>query len=204
MENSFTKIINRVVPFVLFAALIFAFSAAVNSQSNIDKALIREAEKFTKDQFPFTAKSKKGVKIFARTKVDQKMLDAIDSGLTDLFIIAENHKFKSRIKHSDYNIFIAKADRKIDSSKNYSPDIAVSAAQYAGSDYDQGGFIYAAGMVLAYAPSAFIIAEHEKDYQRVSDVVRFEGEHIILYHNDRKLHYKTADHSKGGGHPILK
>jgi hypothetical protein len=204
MTNATTKTVKRVIPAILFAALLFTSSIPVNSQSNIDKALIREAEKITKDQFPFTAKSKKGAKIFSRIKVDQKTLDAIDSGLADLFAIAEKHKYSKRTKYSDYNIFIAKADRKKDSYKNYSPDIAVSAGQYAGSDYDQGGFIYAAGMVLAYTPCAFVIAEHDKDFQRVSDVVRFEGEHIILYHNDRKLYNETADHSKSGGHPILK
>ena len=33
--------------------------------------------------------------------------------------------------------------------------------------------------------------------------VRFEGEHIVLYQNDRRRYQETADHSRGGGHPIL-
>lgn len=131
------------------------------------------------------------------------MLKAIDDGLTQLFTIARKHKYSKRLNYSDYTIFIAKADRTKDSTKQYSPDIAVSAAQYAGSIYDQGGYIYAAGMVVAFNPCAFIIAEHTKDFQRVSNVVSYEGEHIVLYHNDRQLYNKTADHSKGGGHPIL-
>jgi hypothetical protein len=36
-----------------------------------------------------------------------------------------------------------------------------------------------------------------------STLVRYEGEHLVLYYNDRALYEKTADHSKGGGHPIL-
>jgi hypothetical protein len=90
-----------------------------------------------------------------------------------------------------------------DSSNAYSPDIAVPAGQYAGSGYDQGGFIYAAGMVLAFDPCAFVIADHSRDFGRVSNVVRFEGEHLVLFHNDRRLYNSTADHSRGGGHPIL-
>ncbi|PYS79111.1 MAG: hypothetical protein DMF66_03870, partial [Acidobacteria bacterium] len=82
--------------------------------------------------------------------------------------------------------------------------IAVGAAQYAGSVYDQGGYIYAAGMVLSTEPCAFLIAEHERDFQRIANVTRYEGEHIVLYHNDRRLYEQTADHSRGGGHPILK
>ena len=68
---------------------------------------------------------------------------------------------------------------------------------------DQGGFVYAAGMVISFNPGAFIIAEHTRDLNRVSDVVRFEGEHIVLYQNDRRRYQQTADHSRGGGHPIL-
>jgi hypothetical protein len=33
--------------------------------------------------------------------------------------------------------------------------------------------------------------------------VRFEGEHLVLYFNDRALFNRTADHSTGGFHPIL-
>jgi hypothetical protein len=69
--------------------------------------------------------------------------------------------------------------------------------------YDKGGYIFAAGMVVAYQPCAFLIGEHTKDFNRISDVVRYEGEHLVLYHNDRKRFNETADHSKGGGHPIL-
>ena len=58
-------------------------------------------------------------------------------------------------------------------------------------------------MVTSFDPGAFLIAEHTKDLNRVSDVVRFEGEHIVLYHNDRRRFLATQDHSKGGGHPIL-
>jgi hypothetical protein len=107
------------------------------------------------------------------------------------------------LNYSDYTIFIARADRNKDSAGNYSPDIAVAANQYAGSVYDQGGYVYAAGMVVGYNPSAFMIAEHERNLQRITDVVRYEGEHIVLYHNDRRKYRETADHSKGGGHPIL-
>jgi hypothetical protein len=188
--------------FLIFGFL-FAPAIAVRSQVSKEKQLLDLAEKITKDKFPHSSTTTKGAKVFSRIKVEQKMLEAIDSGLANLFAIAEKHKYSKRTKYSDYIIFIARADRKKDSNKNYSPDIAVSSGQYAGSDYDQGGFIYAAGMVLAYTPCAFVIAEHDKDFQRVSDVVRFEGEHIILYHNDRKLFNDTADHSKGGGHPIL-
>jgi len=57
--------------------------------------------------------------------------------------------------------------------------------------------------VIYFTPSAFVIAEHTKDLDRVSNVVRYEGEHLVLYFNDRQRYEATKDHSKGGSHPIL-
>lgn len=173
------------------------------AQSRTDRILIDKAERISRDNFSFSGETPKGAKILSVNQPNSKMLTAIDKGLADLFVIARKNNYTKRTNYSDYTIFIAKADRTENSNKQYSPDIAVGAAQYAGSVYDQGGFVYAAGMVLAFKPCAFIIAEHTRDFGSVSDVVRFEGEHLVLYHNDRHLYNETADHSKGGGHPIL-
>ena len=182
----------------------FSIFQDVGAQNRADRILINEAKRITKDDFTFSTETPKGARVYAVKQPNSKMLDAIDKGLSDLFAVAQKYKYQKRLNYSDYTIFIANADRTQDSNKNYSPDITVGAAQYAGSVYDQGGFIYAAGMVLAYNPCAFVFAEHTKNFERVSDVVRFEGEHLVLYHNDRKLYSKTADHSQGGRHPILK
>ena len=186
----------------IFAISFILFQSA-SAQTRVERILINEAKRITKDNFSYRATTPKGAKVFAVKKPSSKMLRAIDKGLSDLFAIAKKNNYKKRTKYSDYTIFIAKADRT-KAGRTYSPDIAVSAGQYAGSKYDNGGYIYAAGMVMAYNPCAFIIAEHTKQMSRVSDVVRYEGEHLVLYHNDRRLYNKTADHSKGGGHPILK
>ena len=187
-----------------FAALLFGFlTLAVGFQAMQAQSLISQAEDITGDEFTATAKTPKGAKIYAVKKPSAKMLEAVDKGLTDLFAIAKKNNYKARLNYSDYTIFIAKADRSKDSAGNYSPDIAVGAAQYAGSIYDKGGYIYAAGMVLSSNPCAFVFAEHDKNLERVSDVVRYEGEHLVLFHNDRRKYRDTADHSKGGGHPIL-
>lgn len=194
------KASSQIVSIFAFCFIIFQTAAA---QNRADRALMNEAVRITGDSFPAAAQTPKGARVFAVKQPNFKMLDAIDKGLTDLFAVARKHRYQKRLNYSDYTVFIAKADRTQDSNKNYSPDIAVGAAQYAGSVYDQGGFVYAAGMVLSYNPCEFVFAEHTKNFERVSDVVRFEGEHIVLYHNDRQLYAKTADHSKGGGHPIL-
>ena len=194
------KIVSRIACLFLVGFLLFQNAEA---QSYRDRSLIREAQKITKDNFPTFTVTKKGARVYSDGKPNFRMLNAIDEGLQDLFNVARKNNLRNRLNYSDYTIFIGRPDRTADSNRNYSPDIAVGAAQYAGSDYDQGGYIYAAGMVLSFKPGAFIIAEHTKDFGRVSNVVRYEGEHIVLYHNDRRWFNRTADHSNGGGHPIL-
>ncbi|HSQ25252.1 MAG TPA: hypothetical protein VLN44_12595 [Pyrinomonadaceae bacterium] len=165
--------------------------------------LIAGAEQVTGDRFSVITSTPRGVTVIAVNAPRADVLATIDRGLAELFAVARRHGYQNHLSFSDYTVFIARADRNKDSSGQYSPDIAVPAGQYAGGYYDQGGFIYAAGMVLAFNPSAFILAEHERDLSRISNIVRYEGEHIILYYNDRALYARTADHSRGGGHPIL-
>jgi len=165
--------------------------------------VLAKAQSITGDRFTIAARTPRGAAVYAVNRPSAAILNAIDKGLTDLFAVARKNRYRNRLLYTDYTIYIARADRTKDSAGQYSPDFAIGADQYAGSVYDQGGFIYAAGMVLAYTPGSFIIAEHAKDLDRVSNVVRYEGEHIVLYHNDRSRYNATADHSKGGGHPIL-
>lgn len=189
---------------VLLIISAFLFTSDSNAQSRIDRVLINEAQRISQDRFTVSTRTPKGTQIYAVSQPSSRMLNAIDKGLEDLFAIARKNNYRNRLNFSDYTIFIARTDRTMDSQRQYSPDIAVPLNQYAGSIYDQGGFVYAAGIVVAHNPSAFMIAEHSRDFHRVSDVVRYEGEHLVLYHNDRRLYQQTADHSRGGGHPILK
>jgi hypothetical protein len=181
------------------AFLIVLLAASAFSQGGV----IATAERISGDTFSYTATTPKGAHVYGVNKPSAPTLSAIDAGLTDLFAVARKNNYYKRLNYSDYTVFIAKPDRTQDSTGTYSPDIAVGAAQYAGSVYDKGGFIYAAGMVISNDPCAFLIAEHSKELQRLSNVVRYEGEHLVLYHNDRKRYLATLDHSKGGAHPIL-
>lgn len=177
--------------------------AGVVGVSGQNRQVLAEAQRITGDEFKIVTQTPRGANIVAVKRPSAQMLAAIDRGLTDLFAVARKNRYKKRLNYSDYTVYIAKADRQKNADGNYSPDIAVGAAQYAGTDYDQGGYVYAAGMVIAFNPMTFVIAEHAKDMNRVSAVVRFEGEHLVLYHNDRRRYSQTADHSQGGGHPIL-
>lgn len=184
----------------LYSIVAFAGASEILAQSGA----MAKAQRVTGDRFTFAGRTPRGANIYGVKRPSADMLSAIDRGLTDLFAVARKNRYSRRLAYADYTIYIANADRDRDSAGNYSPDIAVGAAQYAGTDYDQGGYVYAAGMVISNSPLSFVIAEHTKDLNRVSDVVRFEGEHLVLYHNDRRRYSETADHSRGGGHPILK
>ena len=184
--------------FVLF--IIVGSTASLRAQNG---QVLNEAQRVTGDRFTVSVRTSRGANVYAVNRPPAAMLNAIDSGLTDLFAVARKNGYRRKLNYADYTIYIGKADRVKDSAGQYSPDIAVGAAQYAGTDYDQGGYIYAAGMVIAFNPCTFVIAEHTRDLQRVSNVVRYEGEHLVLYHNDRDRYSQTADHSRGGGHPIL-
>jgi hypothetical protein len=186
----------------IFAAFIAILAMAQITDAQSRNA-IAQAQRISGDRFTVAARTPRGAAVYAVNRPSAAMLNAIDRGLTDLFNVARRNGYRRALNYSNYTIFIARADRQRDRSGNYSPDIAVGSAQYAGSDYDQGGFIYAAGMVVSFNPGAFIIAEHTGDLSRVSNVVRYEGEHIVLYHNDRNRFAETQDHSRGGGHPIL-
>jgi hypothetical protein len=195
--------LKRSFHFALFFAIAVLFAGDAAAQTRADRAVIKEAERISRDKFTFSVTTPKGARVYAVRKPNARMLAAIDKGLTELFAVARKNNYRKKLNYSDYVIFIAKADRTKNADGAYSPDIAVPTGQYAGSVYDQGGFIYAAGMVIGYNPLAFMIAEHDRDLERVSDVVRYEGEHLVLYHNDRRRYNETADHSRGGGHPIL-
>jgi hypothetical protein len=159
-----------------------------------------KAQQVTGDRFSYVSKTPRGATVYAVNRPTRGMLNAIDQGLGDLFAAARRNGYNRALSYGDYTIYIARDDNR----GSGGPAIAVGSAQYSGTNYDRGGYIYAAGMVISNSPPAFVIAEHNGDYGRVSNVVRYEGEHLVLYHNDRRRYSQTADHSRGGGHPILR
>jgi hypothetical protein len=193
MRATFLSLLTLVIAGLTAAPQAFAQSAS----------MVATAERISGDRFTISVRTPKGAAVMAVNDPSSAMLTAIDEGLADLFAVARKNGYRRNLNFSDYTVFIARPDRQKDADGRYSPDIAVGAAQYAGSVYDKGGYIYAAGMVTSFSPGAFLIAEHTRDLNRVRDVVRYEGEHIVLYYNDRPRFLATQDHSRGGGHPIL-
>jgi hypothetical protein len=172
-------------------------------QVSVDRGTIARAESYTRDRFDYFTQTPRGVRVASVNRPRAEALRAIDQGLSDLFVAARRAGYRARLDYGDYVVFIARADRTRDSTGAYSPDMAFAAGNYAGSVYDRGGMMYAAGMVSSYNPGALVVAEHERDFGRMANVVRYEGEHLVLYHNDRRRFQETADHTRGGSHPIL-
>ncbi|MCA1564516.1 MAG: hypothetical protein LC803_02445 [Acidobacteria bacterium] len=169
----------------------------------VDRGTVARAESYTRDRFDYFTETPRGARVAAVNRPRAEALRAIDQGLSDLFVAARRAGYRAGLNHADYVVFIARADRTRDSAGAYSPDMAFAAGNYAGSVYDRGGTMYAAGMVPSYSPAALVVAEHDRDFGRMANVVRYEGEHLVLYHNDRRRFQETADHTRGGAHPIL-
>ena len=192
---------QKYLNFILAILLVVSAGIAANAQVS---RVTANAEKISGDRFGFSAKTARGAKVYSYQRASAATLKAIDDGLSNLFTIARKHDYSSHLNYSDYTIYIARPDRTNNADGDYSPAFAIAPAQYAGSVYDKGGYIYVAGMVISNNPSAFLIVDYDnRNLNNISDIVRYEGEHLVLYYNDRQLYNQTADHSKGGGHPIL-
>jgi hypothetical protein len=185
------------------ALLTAVFAIFTLAGMSLGQSALQQAQAISGDNFTVSTRTPRGALVYAVSRPSSAVLNTIDRGLTDLFAVSRKNGYTRKTNYGDYTIFIARADRTKNAAGQYSPDIAVGAAQYAGSQYDQGGFIYAAGMVISNNPCAFVIAEHTRNFERIQEVVRYEGEHLVLFHNDRRRYSATMDHSRGGGHPIL-
>ena len=186
---------QNIVKMVSLAVLLLGSMAVINAQN---RSVLAKAERVSGDQFSYSARTRNGARVYSVSRPSPSALNAIDRGLTDLFAVARRNGYRRHLNYSDYTVYIARDDAGGDT-----PGIAVGAAQYRGSVYDRGGYIYAAGMVIDFPSSSFIVAEPKGNFDSISNIVRYEGEHIVLFYNDRQRFEETKDHSRGGGHPIL-
>jgi len=114
------------------------------------------------------------------------------------------------INPSEYTVHVFPSARDYDANNVYSPCFKLhigAGSWYDESDYDQekgkaGGWIYAAEWVVDLQAKRFVITQnHSEEYTRAC--IHNGLDHIILFHNDIDWYGRTADHSNGGGHPIL-
>ena len=120
-----TRGISYLLLLVLFAGGVMFTDAQTNA--------LAKAQQVTGDRFTLRLRTPAGANVYAVRQPSEKMLQAIDDGLADLLAVARKNGYRRMLSPSNYTIFIARADRDKNGDGVYSPDIAVGAAQYAGS-----------------------------------------------------------------------
>lgn len=139
----------------------------------------------------------KGAKVIGN--VGSPALYEIDRQLDALFTKAVINGYSGFSRHSSYVIEILPAD-----SRCTAPAFVVNAPNYDGTDYDIDprpgfGVICAAGRFI---PETGRIQVTETGIL-TTDIVRYEGEHKLLFEVDRSRYEATKTHSSGTGHPIF-
>lgn len=144
----------------------------------------------------------KGATVYSYETVTAQNLQNIDAGLEKVFDISRRvYGYQNALNYSDYKIVVFKRSRLCTGT---AIGFAVPAANYDGTEWDMDpqpgiGVVCAAGLSAAFeTPLAVVV----NDDSVMAEATRFEGEHIILYHNDRMKWQETLTHTNGG-HPLL-
>jgi len=153
-----------------------------------------------------------GVKLWIEDGADVTAAesDAIDNGLREVFSRALARGYDRPLNLTDYTVAILADSQRAPQSGVWS--YKLPAGVYAGTEWDLGGYILAAGETVFYSndPEGNLIAlpyHHGTnmidDLANLSRVAAYEGEHIILFHCDYTLWQSTAVHGVGQGHPLF-
>lgn len=147
-------------------------------------------------------KTPRGATVYSYENVTPANLEKVDDGLARVFDIASRvYGYKNGLNYSDYRIILFKRSKLCTTAAGF----AVNAPDYDGTEYDKDprpgfGVVCAAGLSAEFeSPLAVIV----QDDPTILLATRFEGEHLILYVNDRWKWQETLFHGNGSGHPIL-
>ena len=149
----------------------------------------------------------KGIQVRSRTNINQALFSEMDTGLDRLFVIARTapNNYSFTISHSEFKIWLLPRSPLCVSG----PGFLVKDTEliYNGSEYDKDpdpnrSIICAAGMTIfqginAAAPG-MVVAD---DFGHMQAVVRYEGEHGLLFFVDQERYFATQFHPPP--HPIL-
>jgi len=134
-----------------------------------------------------------------------KSLEAYERGMADCFRRAGCLGYTRQISHSDYIVAILKS---IENDSQGMPAYRLPAGQYAGTEYDKGGYILVAGqLVFLGTPHGNVIAipDHELEGQMEhgAAVAGYEVEHVLHGWNNAERFEETKTHGAGNGHPTI-
>lgn len=168
----------------------------------------------------FTTGTPQGVAIYAETgvSISPAMLAAIDTGLQRTFTKTKC-KYNRSLSYGNYQFAVIRGELY-----NGNPVYRLPCGQYCGTEYDKGGFIYAAGQVIDFVPqdsgrrNVIVIPEQFANIANAETISEYEAEHVELAHWDAdlaavdtielaplsgSLFESTKTHSGGAGHPII-
>lgn len=132
-------------------------------------------------------------------------VEAIETGLTQCFAKARLVGYDRPLRLSDYIVAIIADSIRSPESETWS--YKLPAGPYAGTEWDLGGYILAAGQMIAVGePYGNIIAipdHHGTDFNQLAVIAMYEAEHIILAHCDGDKYEATKIHGQGQGHPLF-
>lgn len=143
-----------------------------------------------------------GTTVYSFETVTPQNLQNIDEGLARVFDISSRvYGYQNGLNFSDYKIVLFKRSALCTGT---AVGFAVRADNYDGSEYDKDprpgyGVVCAAGLSAEFEQPLAVVVQ---DDSMIALATRFEGEHLILYKNDRQKWGETVTHSTGG-HPLL-
>ncbi len=142
------------------------------------------------------------------SKCTAAMMQAIDAGLSRLFVRAARHGYTQKLAHSDYTVYLLPPDREFNAAGEYVPAFKVAPVPpaYAGTEFDLGGFMFNSANVpevlLQRGEAGLVLLEQDRDLALLTDTADYEGEHCIFFFNDRSEFMRTLDHVQYP-HPVL-
>lgn len=140
------------------------------------------------------------IRVEPGVSVSAAILDAIDTGVART-IAKVRCKYGRSLSHANYQFAIVKGE-----TYNGNPVYQLPCGQYCGTEYDKGGFIYAAGQMIAVGePHGNLIAipEQGNDVTNAETISEYEAEHVELAYWDGDEFERTKTHGGGAGHPII-
>lgn len=153
--------------------------------------------------------SPRGTKVYPEAGVtaDEKELESIDIGLTTTFDKVRCNYPNTPQKHPGFDYAeweVALFVSEVTPGGNVA--FRVPCDGYCGTQYDQGGFIYAGGMVTGVVGDSYTISLPDvklDKYDGLANGAEFEAEHWWLATVDAAKYEATKIHGIGQGHPII-
>lgn len=149
-------------------------------------------------------KSPKGVTVRSYTAVSSSDLSTIDAQIDYLLVRAAANGLTDTRKHGAISIQIIPRAAQCQTPAFLVHSRVPPGTNYDGSEYDMDP---APGQVSICAAGRYLEAQDliqvTLDGFRSMDIVRYEGEHWLLFHSDRLWYERTKIHHAGNLHPIL-